>query len=352
MASYQYYGHDSNGPGSLPYPSGPTAADINSQAAAGLHDSPSRAAFAQGSQHHHSGSDPYDYFEQSQVNAPSSHVPGAPAGSSHLYRQPTQSTVSPWDSVSNYPADELSQTHRAAPHPMGASGVGQYNNSHYLSADPYARASQASFGPSPYDDHDHDDLDHNRDTSSLPLVPNAAALSNTDKASHMPGLTPYDQQYDFGEDESNKYPPQGNNNKRESASRGADGQGILQELEQARQNRPPWWQRQIRDTTPVEDKIAYRQQGIGVQQRPWVCWVLTLSMIVALVVTMVKQAQATGTPIAIKPQFNAMIGPSSAMCVFFCCSSIRRQNLADCAEPQLDSKRSSLHALYERDRAH
>lgn len=343
MSNQQYYGHHPpDHSDSMPYSAAPgtlhdTSFDLGS--------APHADAYSQ--THHQpqytSIQDPYDYYPaQSEGNAPSAHVPG----SSHLYRQPTQSTVSPWDSVSNYPQDELAHASSSASRAYPGSGIGQYHDANYLSADPYAQHPRTSYHPSPYDEHEQEDIYHGKDTSAMPLVTNAAMpADSTASRSH----TPYDQQYDLNEE--NKYPPSKLRDSR------ADGANILDELEQARENRPPWWLRQFRDTTPTDDKIAYRQQGIGVQKRPWFCWTLTVGMIVALVIIMVKQDQATGTPIAIKPTFNPMIGPSSeGMLLFFffffssCLEQAGRAKKKRMTfNSSVDTKRRSLYSVYEGD---
>ncbi|KAF8474026.1 hypothetical protein BDZ91DRAFT_759372 [Kalaharituber pfeilii] len=45
-------------------------------------------------------------------------------------------------------------------------------------------------------------------------------------------------------------------------------------------------------------------------RRPWFCWILAVAQIGVFVGELIRNAQLTGSPIAIKPSFNPMIGPS------------------------------------------
>lgn len=104
--------------------------------------------------------------------------------------------------------------------------------------------------------------------------------------------------------------------------------------------RPNVWLRQIRDTTPLEQKIYNHKHGIGVQERAWACYVLSVILVIVFIVELVKsvsgvgadlplteipfkadffpdmdnQAQVTGKAIETSP-FNYMIGPSSEMLI-------------------------------------
>lgn len=46
-------------------------------------------------------------------------------------------------------------------------------------------------------------------------------------------------------------------------------------------------------------------------RRPWVCWILSAIQITVFVAEIARNAVLTGSPIAIKPQINPMIGPST-----------------------------------------
>lgn len=52
--------------------------------------------------------------------------------------------------------------------------------------------------------------------------------------------------------------------------------------------RPNAWLRQLRDTTPLEEKIKNHKAGVGVQDRPWACWVIAIVLIVVFIVELVK----------------------------------------------------------------
>lgn len=74
----------------------------------------------------------------------------------------------------------------------------------------------------------------------------------------------------------------------------------------------PLFRRLFWDTTPIERRIWEHQRGMGIQRRPWVCWIFALAMSVVLVVELVRMRQETGSLIQTKPRFNVMIGPSGA----------------------------------------
>lgn len=74
----------------------------------------------------------------------------------------------------------------------------------------------------------------------------------------------------------------------------------------------PLLRRLFWDTTPIERRIWEHQRGMGIQRRPWVCWIFALAMSIVLVVELIKMRQETGSLIQTKPRFNVMIGPSGA----------------------------------------
>ncbi|KIR37830.1 rhomboid family membrane protein [Cryptococcus deuterogattii 99/473] len=66
---------------------------------------------------------------------------------------------------------------------------------------------------------------------------------------------------------------------------------------------------------PVEQAIERKKRGLGGQKYPVAAWNLTAAMTAIMVYEMVRNYQAMGTPIAIKPVFNYMIGPSSEVLI-------------------------------------
>ncbi|KAA1124216.1 hypothetical protein PGTUg99_010857 [Puccinia graminis f. sp. tritici] len=74
--------------------------------------------------------------------------------------------------------------------------------------------------------------------------------------------------------------------------------------------RPPVWKRIFWDTTPLDQRILNHQHGVGIQDRAYICWLLSIGMFIALIMEFVTNAKYQGTPIATKPTFNFMIGPS------------------------------------------
>ncbi|OXG16240.1 rhomboid family membrane protein [Cryptococcus neoformans Tu401-1] len=66
---------------------------------------------------------------------------------------------------------------------------------------------------------------------------------------------------------------------------------------------------------PVEQAIERKKRGLGGQKYPVAAWCLTAAMTAVMVYEMVRNYQAMGTPIAIRPTFNYMIGPSSEVLI-------------------------------------
>lgn len=75
----------------------------------------------------------------------------------------------------------------------------------------------------------------------------------------------------------------------EAGSTGGRGKAnILVTIKGENKERPNVWLRQIRDTTPMEQKIENHRRGIGVQDRPWACWVLTTICVIVFIVELVR----------------------------------------------------------------
>ncbi|KAK8843397.1 hypothetical protein IAR55_007054 [Kwoniella newhampshirensis] len=66
---------------------------------------------------------------------------------------------------------------------------------------------------------------------------------------------------------------------------------------------------------PVEQAIERKQRGLGGQRWPVAAWGLAIVMTGLLIYELVANYQAMGTPIAIRPSFNPMIGPSSEVLI-------------------------------------
>lgn len=79
--------------------------------------------------------------------------------------------------------------------------------------------------------------------------------------------------------------------------------------------RPPVWKRIFWDTTPLDQRIMNHRNGVGIQDRAYVCWILSLGMLIALIIELVVNTQYQGTPIATKPTFNFMLGPSAEVLI-------------------------------------
>ncbi|KAF8421017.1 hypothetical protein EV426DRAFT_225036 [Tirmania nivea] len=61
---------------------------------------------------------------------------------------------------------------------------------------------------------------------------------------------------------------------------------------------------------PPGDKRRPPRLPQPVKRRPWFCWILTIIQVSVFIGEIVRNAVLTGSPIAIKPSFNPMIGPS------------------------------------------
>ncbi|KAH9837022.1 uncharacterized protein C8Q71DRAFT_756534 [Rhodofomes roseus] len=63
---------------------------------------------------------------------------------------------------------------------------------------------------------------------------------------------------------------------------------------------------------PLEDRIADKKAGRGVQRRPYIVWLLTLIMLAVLIYELVVNQKAQGTPVSFHPTVNPMLGPSES----------------------------------------
>lgn len=79
-------------------------------------------------------------------------------------------------------------------------------------------------------------------------------------------------------DEETKYPPLVSPN---------------ESLADIQARRPPVWQRLFYDATPLEDKIELHKRGIGVQDRPWMCWIFTVGMVAGLIAELVRNVRSS-----------------------------------------------------------
>ncbi|KAH9937204.1 uncharacterized protein B0H18DRAFT_969562 [Fomitopsis serialis] len=63
---------------------------------------------------------------------------------------------------------------------------------------------------------------------------------------------------------------------------------------------------------PLEDRIADKKAGVGVQRRPYIVWLLSLIMLAVLIYELVVNQKAQGTPVSFHPTVNPMLGPSES----------------------------------------
>ncbi|PCH33876.1 rhomboid-domain-containing protein, partial [Wolfiporia cocos MD-104 SS10] len=66
----------------------------------------------------------------------------------------------------------------------------------------------------------------------------------------------------------------------------------------------------------LEQRIADKKRGVGIQSRPWIVWALTIAMLGVLIHELVVNAKAQGTPISLKPAVNPMLGPSGSALIY------------------------------------
>ncbi|GAB7357886.1 hypothetical protein MBLNU230_g0055t1 [Neophaeotheca triangularis] len=66
----------------------------------------------------------------------------------------------------------------------------------------------------------------------------------------------------------------------------------------------------VRDTDPHKKRRRKSKDGWFSGKITWVCFTLSVVQLVVFIAEIVRMGVLTGTPIAIKPQFNPMIGPS------------------------------------------
>lgn len=62
----------------------------------------------------------------------------------------------------------------------------------------------------------------------------------------------------------------------------------------------------------LQQRIENKKRGIGIQQRPYVAWALTVVMVAVTVYELIYNAQKQGSPISLKPTINPMLGPSGS----------------------------------------
>lgn len=130
-------------------------------------------------------------------------------------------------------------------------------------------------------------------TAPLSYIKSLRGASSAGKTSF------YDtKQSEYGD---NAYPP--------TISRDYNGGAPTKPIDQD-QRVAPMIQRLFYDTTPTEIRIEEHKRGLGVQKRPWACWLLAVVMTSVLIYELVKMARLTGSAIQTHPSFNVMIGLS------------------------------------------
>jgi len=67
---------------------------------------------------------------------------------------------------------------------------------------------------------------------------------------------------------------------------------------------------------PLEQRIENKKRGVGVQQRPFVVYILTAAMLGVFIYELVLNGKEQGSPISLKPFINPMLGPSSSALIY------------------------------------
>lgn len=73
--------------------------------------------------------------------------------------------------------------------------------------------------------------------------------------------------------------------------------------------RPHWLKRQIWDSSPTEQKIANHKKGIGVQDRPWACWVFAAIIVAVFCVELAQSVSRLSTSAivrSLKPMYDLL----------------------------------------------
>ncbi|KAF6766139.1 hypothetical protein DFP72DRAFT_8116 [Ephemerocybe angulata] len=63
---------------------------------------------------------------------------------------------------------------------------------------------------------------------------------------------------------------------------------------------------------PLEQRIENKKRGIGIQDRPYVVYLLSAAMLGVIIYELVANAKQQGSPISLKPVINPMLGPSGS----------------------------------------
>lgn len=286
----------------------------------GIHESSGRhpAALQSGSVVHGLHQPQYNQGWGNNSGPPSYHlneerVRSLPAEPGILVRSRTGSgeetqTLGPHDSVSNAGQNEWSRRDLYAQqgnHPSRFSQVNSFS-------DPRRSRQRA-------DDERHSAYNPRESVSQLPLMNDNAGYVGHEKGAYSeddvstmdedtePGQRSRENKYDanakspFEDPESgagSSYPPLPYQSIPDEKDQSEDTKQLRSRTSNKRPKvkRPNVWLRQIRDTTPLEEKIRLHKKGVGVQDRPWACYVLTLICCIVFIVELVKSVSRARFP--------------------------------------------------------
>ena len=221
-------------------------------------------------------------------------------------------TIGPFDSISNI-GDRDNE------------GISAYGGSGYMNQDPYSgyqRRASRSYASRPrsgsVESSGGNGYNARHSVSQLPLMASGAPAPGYDSRRNskyrLPGESDDDSTVDgdaynesrkFGNTQHNEhasgayvppsYPPAPYDSQSNDAEKGYDEtrsikDDVLDTMrgENRTGKRPHVLLRQIRDTTPLDQKIANHRAGVGVQARPWACWVISVVLVAVLIYELVK----------------------------------------------------------------
>lgn len=218
-------------------------------------------------------------------------------------------TLGPFDSISNI-GDRDNE------------GVSSFGGHDYANRDPYSnqsRRASRSYASRPRSGSAEsiggERYNPRHSVSKLPLIAPGAPAAGYDTRRHSSHRRPgesdddstidgdnYNASREFGSSkhtsrayEPPSYPPAPQDREVYDAEKGSGDNGSVKDDvfammrgENPTGKRPHVLLRQIRDTTPLDQKIANHRAGVGVQARPWACWIIAVVLIAVMVYELVK----------------------------------------------------------------
>jgi hypothetical protein len=171
------------------------------------------------------------------------------------------------DAASIYPHDSISQSAPTSEREDDQRAVMAYGEADWYNRDPYA--------PKPQDDIYGQEA--HEDYYGAPRYPPAAA--NEALGRSLPSASYLDETPLV-----TKEPPSLHDDRESKVPYEALEVGNADE----KKPRPNWLLRALRDPSDVQTRVKNYESGIGIQRRPWVCWVLSGIMVIVFIVELVN----------------------------------------------------------------